>query len=84
MAAISTTEIAATAGSPNAFYEYPLTEWTEVPGSKVTGRAVRRAGFAMLRLIAERRLGLPALPPVTDVPQLIVLHGLATPFEKAA
>lgn len=44
--------IAATAGSPNAFYEYPLTEWTEVPGSKVTGRAVRRAGLAMLRLIA--------------------------------
>ena len=42
-----------------AFYEYPLAEWEEVAGSKVSGRAILRAGLRMLRLIAETRLGLP-------------------------
>lgn len=55
-----------------AFYEYPLPEWTEVPGSKVTGRAIRRAGLAMLRLIAERKLGLPARRNGGEHPQLLV------------
>ena len=77
--------IAAMAGSRSrAFYEYPLPEWTEVPGSKVTGRAIRRAGLAMLRLIAERRLGLPRQPANTDVPQLRVLQPAAAGAENAA
>lgn len=76
--------IAATAGSDHAFYEYPLPEWTEVPGSKVTGRAIRRAGLAMLRLIAERRFGLPARAATGDLPQLMVLHSLAVDVEAAA
>lgn len=57
-----------------AFYEYPLPEWTEVAGSKVTGRAIRRAGVAMLRLIAERRFGLPAPAMMAEVPQVAVVH----------
>jgi dolichyl-phosphate beta-glucosyltransferase len=76
--------IAAAAGSAHAFYEYPLAEWTEVPGSKVTGRAIRRAGLAMLRLIAERRLGIAARPAATDLPQLHVVCGLYEPVSKAA
>jgi hypothetical protein len=76
--------IAATASSTHAFYEFPLPEWTEVAGSKVTGRAIRRAGLAMLRLIAERRLGLPARAALTDLPQLQVLHGCAATDWKAA
>ncbi|MCU0902291.1 MAG: glycosyltransferase [Tabrizicola sp.] len=76
--------IASSSGSVHAFYEYPLPEWTEVPGSKVSGRAIRRAGLAMLRLIAERRLGVPVRPAATDMPQLKVLHGLTTSVEKAA
>lgn len=38
------------------FYELPLSEWTEVPGSKVSAQAILRSGFRMLRLIAELRL----------------------------
>lgn len=76
--------IAAAAGSAHAFYEYPLPEWTEVPGSKVTGRAIRRAGLAMLRLIAERRLGLAARPATNDLPQLQRVCGLYEPDSKAA
>lgn len=76
--------IASTSGSVHAFYEYPLPEWTEVPGSKVTGRAIRRAGLAMLRLIAERRLGFTVRPVDTDMPQLQVLHGTASLVKKAA
>ena len=76
--------IAAAAGSAHAFYEYPLPEWTEIPGSKVTGRAIRRAGLAMLRLIAERRLGLAARPDATDLPQLHVVRGLHEPVSKVA
>lgn len=77
--------IAETAASSTlAFYEYPLPEWTEVPGSKVTGRAIRRAGLAMLRLIAERRLGLAPAAPSADLPQLVVQHATVAPVEKAA
>lgn len=72
------------ASSSKAFYEYPLPEWTEVPGSKVTGRAIRRAGLAMLRLIAERRLGLAPRAPSADLPQLLVQHTTAATIEKAA
>jgi dolichyl-phosphate beta-glucosyltransferase len=77
--------IAATAASPShAFYEYPLPEWTEVPGSKVTGRAIRRAGFAMLRLIAERHIGLPARSVAADLPRLTVVHAATATVGKAA
>lgn len=51
--------IAATMATPRrAFYELPLSEWDEVAGSKVSGSAVLRAGFRMLGLIAQNRLGL--------------------------
>lgn len=39
-----------------AFYEMPLAEWYEIPGSKVSARAVLRAGLQMLGLIAETRI----------------------------
>lgn len=76
--------IAARTGSANAFYEYPLPQWTEVPGSKVTGRAIRRAGLAMLRLIAERRFGLPARTATGELPQLMVMHRLSADIDAAA
>lgn len=38
------------------FYELPLSEWTEVPGSKVSARAILASGLRMLRLIFELRL----------------------------
>lgn len=38
------------------FYELPLDQWTEVPGSKVSAKAVIRAGGAMLRLILANRV----------------------------
>lgn len=72
------------ASPAHAFYEFPLPEWTEVPGSKVTGRAIRRAGLAMLRLIAERRLGLPARPASGDQPALSVVNGLVSAIGQAA
>ncbi len=48
------------AGNPaqNGFYEFPLPQWDEVPGSKVSGRAIVKAGMRMIGLIAEHRLGL--------------------------
>ena len=39
-----------------AFFEYPLTQWDEVPGSKVTTRAIARAGLVMVRLIVAERM----------------------------
>ena len=38
------------------FYEQPLAEWSEVPGSKVSASAIFSSGIRMLRLIAELRL----------------------------
>lgn len=38
-------------------YEYPLAEWTEIPGSNIDTRTVIRAGFMMLKLIAKIRFG---------------------------
>jgi dolichyl-phosphate beta-glucosyltransferase len=76
--------IAGTAASARSFYEFPLPEWTEVPGSKVTGRAIRRAGVAMLRLIAERRFGLKSPAPSAELPQLKLVQGLAAAVGKAA
>ena len=79
------TRIAAAGRSPYAFYEMPLAEWTEIPGSKVTGRAIRRAGFAMLRLIAERRFGLASRPSLENVPEVILVESArADEIRKAA
>ncbi len=47
-----------TAAPREAFYELPLSEWSEIAGSKVSGGAVVKSGFRMLGLIAENRLGL--------------------------
>ncbi|MDO8884249.1 MAG: glycosyltransferase [Pseudotabrizicola sp.] len=44
----------------NGFYEFPLPQWDEIPGSKVSGRAVIKAAIRMLGLIGEYRLGLKA------------------------
>lgn len=38
------------------FYEYPLVEWTEIPGSKIDSSAVVKSGFIMLKLIGQSRL----------------------------
>jgi hypothetical protein len=51
-----------------SFYEYPLPQWTEVAGSKVSTGAVLASGVRMLRLIAGARLpgitfGVPAGQP---------------------
>lgn len=45
-----------------AFFELPLTDWREIEGSKVSARAVLRAGLAMLRLIWRNRLTGAARP----------------------
>jgi hypothetical protein len=49
-----------------AFYEQPLSIWTEIAGSKVSGSAIVRAGFSMIRLIAESRLGVQAKVALND------------------
>ena len=56
----------ARAEAAERFYEMPLSEWTEVPGSKVTARAILRSGLRMLRLIAELR-STPRPPPAMPV-----------------
>lgn len=53
----------AKASGNRAFYELPLSEWTEIPGSKVSGRDIVKSGLRMLRLIAEMRLGGEAAGP---------------------
>lgn len=40
-----------------AFYQYPLSEWSEIEGSKVSAKAVFKSGLQMLRLIVEARTG---------------------------
>ncbi len=49
------------------FYEFPLPQWDEIPGSKVSGGAVVKSGIRMLGLIAEYRLGLGAKTKTTPV-----------------
>jgi dolichyl-phosphate beta-glucosyltransferase len=41
----------------SAFYEFPLSEWTEVPGSKVSADAILKSGVVMLGLIQRRLVG---------------------------
>lgn len=69
--------------SGTAFYEYPLAEWTEIAGSKVSGRAILRSGFSMLRLIAESRLGLPRAERRHESPEVSVILA-ATALATAA
>ena len=47
------TRIAHACAQPNrSFFEFPLVEWDEIPGSKVTSGAIVKSGLVMLRLIA--------------------------------
>ena len=43
-------------GNRYAFFELTLSEWSEVPGSKINASTVIRSGWRMLVLIAELRL----------------------------
>lgn len=66
--------IAAATPQPRAcFYEVPLSEWHEVAGSKVSGRAIARSGVQMLRLIARRFVApaTPVCPPVHHAPKAV-------------
>lgn len=38
----------------NKFFEYPVIEWTEIPGSKIKSSDVIKSGFKMLGLIANQ------------------------------
>lgn len=49
-----------------AFYELPLLEWNEVPGSKVTMHVIMKSTFHMLRLIIRMHL-CPHKGPATVV-----------------
>ncbi len=61
----------------HCFYEQPLSEWTEIPGSKVSTSAIVKSGLRMVRLIAELRLSRGAKAAVAaTVP--------AHPFAKVA
>ncbi len=40
----------------SAFYEYPLSQWDEIEGSNITGKAVMKAGISILGLIARARI----------------------------
>ena len=69
----------------HAFYEQPLSEWEEVAGSKVSAKAIVRAGFSMLRLIAENRLGLPAARRSNfKAPTALVISSSTPSFNKLA
>lgn len=51
----------------NNFFEYPVIEWTEIPGSKIKSTDVVKSGLKMLGLIAQqwsirKRFYLEALP----------------------
>jgi len=42
-----------------AFYEMALPEWNEIEGSKVTAKAIIKAGMTMLKLIMQNRFSMP-------------------------
>ena len=67
-----------------AFYEHPLSEWDEVAGSKVSAKAIVRAGISMLRLIAENRLGLRASASKINVPSALVVSQASPTYNKLA
>ncbi len=56
---------------PNAsFYEYPLSEWEEIAGSKITGTTVVQAGFSILKLIARIHLFDKKMEVIDSIPPL--------------
>lgn len=63
----------------HAFYEQPLAEWTEVPGSKVSGTAIVKSGLQMLQLIAETRLGISLTQPKIVTTEAQILTASASP-----
>ncbi len=44
------------------FFEYPLLEWNEIPGSNVDAKAIIRSSVIMFRLIGNSRLRMPFNP----------------------
>lgn len=54
-----------------AFYEFPLPEWTEVAGSNISSRVIVTSGLRMLRLIIESRL------PVQGIRRFLCPRSLA-------
>lgn len=63
------TRIARVVAQPaTRFYEFPLAEWEEVGGSKVSRKAIARAGIQMLRLIAQRFVGHAEIAAPSHVP----------------
>lgn len=67
------------------FYELPLCQWSEIEGSKVTTSAILKSGLNMLRIIAEVRLGFPALNQTSiNVPDVQVVGHAETPSIAAA
>ena len=75
---------AATANRNDAFYELPLCEWNEIAGSKVSGRAIVRSGFQMLRLIAENRLGVKAAPALATDTVANIVRGQNNGYQLVA
>jgi glycosyltransferase involved in cell wall biosynthesis len=73
-----------------AFYELPLSEWTEVPGSKVTPRAIVHGGIQMLRLIAEIRIGIAGRfansmrPATSETQQAVALSAAQAGYRQTA
>ena len=68
-----------------AFYEQPLSEWEEVAGSKVSAKAILRAGFSMLRLIAENRFGFPVSRRRDfKVPTALIISSATSSLNKLA
>ena len=45
------------------FYEFPLSEWSEIDGSKIDSKVIIKSGFRMLYLIFETRLLHPRKKP---------------------
>lgn len=68
-----------------AFYEQPLSEWTEVAGSKVSGSTIVKSGLRMFQLICEMRFGL-TIARKTAAPVAVgrVLPAAATVGTEAA
>jgi glycosyltransferase involved in cell wall biosynthesis len=67
-----------------ALYELPLVEWTAAPRANTAGQASIREGIALLRLLAERRLGLSIPTALTNLADFVVSHSIALRARKAA
>lgn len=67
-----------------ALYEFPLVEWTAAPRANSAEQASIREGIALLRLLAERRLGLSIPTALTNLPDQVVSRSIALRARKAA